>query len=351
MHKRHKKVGSTGSAKTGVKKGVKKGRHNVAKDRNTIGKTLVPVSRRTPHPSIIINIKSPRDIEYWDDPPELETIDINSVDEEESDEESDSCKSTFENRPVPKVRHNERIGSVFDIDPVDGALVGTPAEVRDELDGLAIKLQRHPSNQDIFLKIVSYMHKYILGLVFKKYSFVMGNEEKDMYNESLSALYHKAVPRFRRNRGMSFLNFAKMCINRRLITILHQSRHRIKNLPLNTASSLDHSPIGAGEDDDDCQLSNVISNKKKPEAPFDKIVRSESFRITLETVKKRLSGFEQKVLDEYLDEKSYKLAARSIRQKHGEKCNAKSIDNALLRIRKKATDARNEEGSDALPLL
>lgn len=150
---------------------------------------------------------------------------------------------------------------------------------------------------------------------------------------------------------MSFLNFAKMCINRRLITILHQSRHRIKNLPLNTASSLDHSPIGAGEDDDDCQLSNVISNKKKPEAPFDKIVRSESFRITLETVKKRLSGFEQKVLDEYLDEKSYKLAARSIRQKHGEKCNAKSIDNALLRIRKKATDARNEEGSDALPLL
>ena len=78
---------------------------------------------------------------------------------------------------------------------------------------------------------------------------------------------------------------------------------------------------------------------------------SEVFGHTLRTVKGKLSIFEQTVLDEYLDDKSYKEASKSINKKHIEKCNEKSIDNALLRIRKKAVEIRKECGDNELPLL
>jgi RNA polymerase sporulation-specific sigma factor len=230
-------------------------------------------------------------------------------------------------------------------------LIGSPAEVQKELDDLAIKLQKRPKNQETFIRIVSYMHKYILGLVFKKYSFIRGYEVYDIYQEALIALFKKAVPSFRRGKGMSFLNFAKMCINRHLITILHASRTRRKDLPMNTAISLDHNPAGHPDDDDSCPLSNVIAINDSHEAPYEDICRTEAFMETLGSLRNKLSQFECIVLEEYLESKSYRLAARAIRKKYGEPCNEKSIDNALLRIRKKAEELKNEDDLGNLPLL
>ena len=101
---------------------------------------------------------------------------------------------------------------IFNIASVEDPLIGTPKEVRKELDVLALKMQRHPNNNDCFNKIHFYIHKYLLGLVFKKFSFIKGQDESDMYQESLIALFKKAIPKFNPNKGMSFLNFAKMCI-------------------------------------------------------------------------------------------------------------------------------------------
>jgi RNA polymerase sporulation-specific sigma factor len=269
-------------------------------------------------------------------------------------EASSSSEDEFDDLETPH-DETEAIGTVFDVKGVDDPLIGTPKEVQDELDEIALKLQKRcksrAKNDAAFMKIVSYMHKYILGLVFKKYSFVAGCDEKDMYNQALIALHQKAIPKFDPNRDMSFLNFAKMCINKHLITILHASRNRRKDLPLNTAISLDHNPASYDEDEDTCPLSNVVTGGKSSSAPFDDMVRNETFDSTLGAIKSKLSGFERAVLVEYLEKKSYREAAKSVARKYGEKCNEKSIDNALLRIRKKATDLRDDDDDDSLPLI
>jgi len=241
--------------------------------------------------------------------------------------------------------------TVFDIDDVNNPLVGTPTEVKKELDNLAIRLQRKPNDHDSFLKIVCYMHKYILGLVFKKYSFIRGSDEKDIYQEALIALFKKAIPSFKKGHGMSFLNFSKMCINRHLITMLNSSRNRIKDKPLNTAVSLDHSPSGNEEDDESCSLANVIPDHEHGRPPFNDMAKSETFDRTLTAIQSVLSDFEQLVLEEYLKDKSYKDASRAISKKYGRRCNERSIDNALLRIRKKAMAMKGEGNEDALPLV
>jgi RNA polymerase sporulation-specific sigma factor len=285
------------------------------------------------------------------DPALVTIIDDMEGSEESSDTDSEVLDTVIK-AIVKKVKKgSDSLGAVFDISEINDPLVGTPSEVRTNLDNIAIYLQKNPKDQEAFLKIVTYMHKYILGLVFKKFSFVRGYDVNDMYQESLIALFKKAVPSFKKGKGMSFLNFAKMCINRHLITILHASKHRRKDIPMNTAISLDQSPVGNG-DEDSCPLSNVISDTGEEDAPFSEMSRSETFQRTLATLSGHLSEFEQIVLAEYLDDKSYRDAAESITECHGLICNEKSIDNALLRIRKKASELREEGGPEEdLPLL
>ena len=201
------------------------------------------------------------------------------------------------------------------------------------------------------MKIVSYMHKYILGLVFRKYNFVRGHDDKDIYQESLIALFRKAVPSFKKGRGMSFLNFAKMCINRHLITILNTSRHRRKDMPLNTSVSLDHAPSGMDDEDGSCSLSNIIPDNAPGCQPFFEMARSESFEKTLSALTSVLSEFEKAALMQYLQDRSYREVSKNLTKIMGRKCNERSVDNALLRIRKKAMTIRDELDEDTLPLL
>ena len=215
-------------------------------------------------------------------------------------------------------------------------LVGTPQEVKKELNSLALRVQRYPRDNDSFDKIHYYIHKYLLGLVFKKYCFIKGYDENDMYQESLIALFKKAIPNFNPNKGMSFLNFAKMCINRHLITILHASKHRKKNIPINTAISMDRAPVNQTDNADIPPLSNVIADDSKKTLPYKNISNMETFSRILLEIKDKLSKFESVVLDEYLYEKSYREVAKSVSLRLNRRYDAKSIDNALLRIRKKS---------------
>lgn len=261
---------------------------------------------------------------------------------------SDDEPSESETLNIEKIRYKPITN--FDVGVVRDPLVGTPKEVQIELDKLALRLQKHPKDEECFNKIHCYIHKYLLGLVFKKFNFIKGYDESDMYQESLIALFKKAIPKFNPNKGMSFLNFAKMCINRHLITILHASKHRKKDIPMNTAISIDHSPA-ENDDDNMSPLSNVIADDDKKTMPFKKLVDKESFACTLQTVKEKLSKFEAVVLEEYLNEKSYKEVAKNVSKKLSVKFNAKSVDNALLRIRKKAEQLLSESGEQELPLF
>jgi RNA polymerase sporulation-specific sigma factor len=223
----------------------------------------------------------------------------------------------------------------------DSFIDKTPAEVRPLLDASALKLQEDPSDEEAFNTIYLYMHRYLLGLSFNHF-IIKGQEGKDLYQEGLIALWQKAIPKFRLGRGMSFCNFAKMCIHRHLITLLNTSLNRKKDQPINRAISLDSdfnkSDSDNGEGGD---MFNVIYDEG--DSFVDNLCHVEDRGYTEELLRSNLSEFESKVLGQYLEGFSYKEMASNL------ECKDKSIDNALLRIRKKAENLYG--GENFLPIF
>jgi len=229
----------------------------------------------------------------------------------------------------------------------------TPKEAREILDTYALRLQKSKDpntadNEWMFGRLMAYVHKYLWGLSYNHY-VVRGQEGKDLYQEGLIALFTKAIPKYDPDRNMSFLNFAKMCVRRHLITILNTSRHRKKDLPMNQALPLDQ--VMSSNDSDDSlnggTLMNIIYDETE-DFVVD-LCREEDKSCTLVELESTLSRFEQSVLTFYLQDHSYRQIARLVSKEHDRRYNEKSIDNALLRIRNKAAALR-EEGVD-LPLF
>lgn len=237
---------------------------------------------------------------------------------------------------------------LFRIPDVTDPLMGTPKDVQKHLDSLAKKMQKDPTNNEIFNKIHLYMHTYLINVVLRKFPFIKGSQSVDIYQETLIALRFKAIPNFKNNKGMSFLNFAKMCIRRHLITLLHASRNRNKDKTINFSVSLDSTPNGEDANGSNTLANTIGDGKLQHDKAYEK---SEAFLKTKDTLFKSLSEFEKCVLDEYLSNASYNEIAKSISERFSEKHNAKSIDNALLRIRKKAFHLKKYCKDEDIPIF
>jgi RNA polymerase sporulation-specific sigma factor len=238
---------------------------------------------------------------------------------------------------------------MFKLPYVLDPLIGTPKQVKTQLDALAKKMQRQPSNDSLFNKIHLYMHGYLINVVLKKFPFIKGYQTVDVYQETLIALRFKAIPNFKYGKGMSFLNFAKMCIRRHLITLLNAAQTIKKSQAMNRAISLDSSPIHDDDDDSKTTYANIIADTK---ASADKAIEtSEAYVVTRDALLGELSDFEQTVLSEYLSNSSYREISKSISSGLKKKSNTKSIDNALLRIRKKATHLLKHSKKEDLPIF
>lgn len=237
---------------------------------------------------------------------------------------------------------------MFKLPYVINPLIGTPKDVQKTLDLLVKKMQRKPDNEDIFNKIHLYIHGYLINVVLKKFPFIRGLQTVDVYQETLIALRFKAIPNFKMNKGMSFLNFAKMCIRRHLITLLNASKNRKKDQTINQSVSIDTSPI---RDDDENRgtYANIIPDNK--ESADKEMEGNEAYDVTKKTLFSVLSGFERKVLNEYLASSSYDEISKNISVALKNKYNTKSIDNALLRIRKKATHLLRFGKKEDLPIF
>jgi len=249
----------------------------------------------------------------------------------------------------PKQSSRDMLGQImFKLPYVEEPLVGTPKQVQKELDSLAKKIQRRPDDDLTFNKMHLYMHGYLINVVLYKFPFICGLQTVDVYQETLIALRFKAIPNFKRNKGMSFLNFAKMCIRRHLITLLHASKNRKKDQSINQAISLDSSPL---RDDGNVKntYANIISDGKLTAAV--QIENNEAYKVTKGSLLNELSEFERLVLDEYLSSSSYREISKNISKTLHERHNAKSIDNALLRIRKKAMHLKKHGKIEDLPLF
>lgn len=238
---------------------------------------------------------------------------------------------------------------MFRLPCVDDPLIGSPQQVQKDLDALAKKMQKHPKNNFIFDKIHLYMHGYLINVVLKKFPFIRGLQTVDVYQETLIALRFKAIPNFKYGKGMSFLNFAKMCIRRHLITLLNASKNRKKDQSINQAISLDSSPNRDDDGDNKTTYANIIADNK---APADEAMETnEAYEVTKNALLNSLSEFEKVVLSEYLSNSSYREISKSISETVRKRSNTKSIDNALLRIRKKATHLIKYSRKEELPIF
>ena len=153
--------------------------------------------------------------------------------------------------------------------------------------------------------------------------FLIGADKEDIYQEGMIGLY-KAIRDFNYEKSTTFKAFAELCITRQIITAI-KTATRQKHIPLNTYISL-NKPVS--EDDSERTLLDILSSMKisDPEALI--IGKEEKAQIE-DAIARVLSDLEMEVLQSYLDGKSYQEIACDL-DRH-----AKSIDNALQRVKRK----------------
>ena len=169
-------------------------------------------------------------------------------------------------------------------------------------------------------------YKELVNIKVSKY-FIIGAERDDIVQEGLIGLF-KAIKSYKPDMKNSFKSFANMCIERQLITAI-KSSNRQKHLPLNSYLSLNISAYNEEESDSDTSLIDVFDSALI-EDPLDTITKKEYYKKVEYTISKSLSDFEKKVLNKYINGKSYTEIAEDLQSP------VKSIDNAIQRIRKKA---------------
>jgi RNA polymerase sporulation-specific sigma factor len=174
-------------------------------------------------------------------------------------------------------------------------------------------------------------YKDLVNMKVSKY-FIIGAEREDIVQEGLIGLY-KAIKNYEDNKQNSFKTFANLCIERQLITAIKTS-NRQKHMPLNSSLSL-NTPVY--ENDEDASLMEIF-NSKIAEDPLDTITKKEYYKIVGNKIDENLSEFEKKVLTRFAAGESYVKIAEKLDSP------VKSIDNAIQRIRKKASkNIINEE--------
>lgn len=159
--------------------------------------------------------------------------------------------------------------------------------------------------------------------------FLIGADKEDIYQEGMIGLY-KAIRDFKPDKLASFRAFAELCVTRQIITAI-KTATRQKHIPLNTYVSL-NKPIY--EEESDRTLLDVLSTIKVSD-PEELVISKEEMLHIENEIGQVLSGLEMEVLMSYLDGKSYQEIACDL-DRH-----AKSIDNALQRVKRKLEKCLN----------
>ncbi len=153
--------------------------------------------------------------------------------------------------------------------------------------------------------------------------FLIGADKEDIYQEGMIGLF-KAIRDFKSDKLSSFKAFAELCVTRQIITAI-KTATRQKHIPLNTYVSL-NKPIY--DEESDRTLLDVLSEAKVAD-PEELIISREELNHIQSEIGEVLSSLEMEVLTSYLDGKSYQEIACDL-DRH-----AKSIDNALQRVKRK----------------
>ena len=153
--------------------------------------------------------------------------------------------------------------------------------------------------------------------------FLIGADHDDVVQEGMIGLY-KAIRDFRDDRLARFRAFAELCVTRQIITAV-KTATRQKHVPLNGYISLHH-PIM--DTDGDGSLIDCIADERVVD-PATWIIENKETPTLQESVGHALSDLELKVLNFYLEGKSYREMSFELH------CRTKCIDNALQRVKRK----------------
>ena len=151
--------------------------------------------------------------------------------------------------------------------------------------------------------------------------FLIGADREDIIQEGMIGLY-KAIRDYQPDKNAAFKSFAELCVNRQIITAI-KTASRQKHIPLNSSVSLNRQVYETGEEE---TYIDFLKTEVSPEAIF---IGIENKNFIIGHFSKVLSKFETKVLNLYLQGKSYSKIAEITGKPE------KSIDNALQRVKKK----------------
>jgi len=174
------------------------------------------------------------------------------------------------------------------------------------------------------LAIEYIMKKYINFVKIKSKSyFLIGADNEDIIQEGMIGLY-KAIRDFNPTKTSSFKAFADVCITRQIITAI-KTATRQKHMPLNSYISL-NKPVY--EDESERTLLDMIGSNVVND-PEEIIIGKEELKRIQKKMNEVLSDLELKVVEFYLNGKSYQYIANKLDR------DVKSIDNALQRVKRK----------------
>ena len=153
--------------------------------------------------------------------------------------------------------------------------------------------------------------------------FLVGADREDIIQEGMIGLY-KAIRDYRPEKQCTFRAFAELCVTRQIITAI-KTATRQKHQPLNSYVSLNR-PVY--EEESERTLMDIITPPTS-QNPEDLMISEENRQQLERKIHELLSDLERAVLASYLDEKSYQQIAADLHR------HVKSIDNALVRVKKK----------------
>ena len=198
--------------------------------------------------------------------------------------------------------------------------------IDEQLDALAAKAKE--GNEEAFLKILHILDGDIKKLA--KRFYIVGSDEQDVLQECRIGVL-KAIKDYDPDEGMTFKNFCiSMCCRRHLITAMsHANTQKFKIQ--NEAVSLS-APVSQSEDEGVQTYADYIPDKEGD--LLENLIEKEEYEHNIGLIVNKLTKLELAVFNQYSSSStSYKDIASDLQ------CKPKTVDNALMRIRKKATDS------------
>lgn len=187
-------------------------------------------------------------------------------------------------------------------------------------------------------ELLSYIHddnEEAYNIMYKKYEPLIYNisskmikvvanaglEISDLMQEGRLGLTH-AIKSFNPTKEASFFTYAKMCIQRKIITCVISAR-RLKHRILNESLSVDFKY----DDDNHSKLDYLFEdNSSNPET---RLLDYETQKELIDKTKNKLTDFELQVFELRLNGFNYREIATILDK------NTKTIDNAIQRIKHK----------------